>query len=162
MESVLVSALVIITIIVCLIIEKEPHHLCPRCGHKNMKHIIQLLLASIIMFGITACHTENDDYYSTVSIILSANDDITIEQMQGTITLRNTSNGQQYSSSSINRNSTTVYVLKGAYTLSAEGTCSYKTADGKLHTSYFRASNDYLEIINNNTLITSNIKLMNQ
>ena len=87
-----------------------------------MKHIIQLLLASIIMFGITACHTENDDYYSTVSIILSANDDITIEQMQGTITLRNTSNGQQYSSSSINRNSTTVYVLKGAYTLSAEGT----------------------------------------
>lgn len=127
-----------------------------------MKHIIQLLLASIIMFGITACHTENDDYYSTVSIILSANDDITIEQKQGTITLRNTSNGQQYSSSSINRNSTTVYVLKGAYTLSAEGTCSYKTADGKLHTSYFRASNDYLEIINNNTLITSNIKLMNQ
>ena len=46
-----------------------------------MKHIIQLLLASIIMFGITACHTENDDYYSTVSIILSANDDITIEKM---------------------------------------------------------------------------------
>ena len=41
-----------------------------------MKHIIQLLLASIIMFGITACHTENDDYYSTVSIILSANDDM--------------------------------------------------------------------------------------
>ena len=127
-----------------------------------MKYIIQLLLATIMMLGTTACHTENDDYYSSVSVTLSATDDITIQQMQGTITLRNTSNGQQYSSSSINGNSATLYVLKGAYTLSAEGTCSYKTADGKLHTSYFRASNDYLEIINNNTLITSNIKLMNQ
>jgi hypothetical protein len=127
-----------------------------------MKYIIQLLLATIMMLGTTACHTENDDYYSSVSVTLSATDDITIQQMQGTITLRNTSNGQQYSSSSINGNSATLYVLKGAYTLSAEGTCSYKTADGKQHTSYFRASNDYLEIINNNTLITSNIKLMNQ
>ena len=127
-----------------------------------MKYIIQLLLATIMMLSTTACHTENDDYYSSVSVTLSATDDITIQQMQGTITLRNTSNGQQYSSSSINGNSATLYVLKGAYTLSAEGTCSYKTADGKLHTSYFRASNDYLEIINNNTLITSNIKLMNQ
>ena len=38
MESVLASALVIITIIVCLIIEKEPRHLCPRCGHKMYKN----------------------------------------------------------------------------------------------------------------------------
>ena len=82
--------------------------------------------------------------------------------MQGTITLRNTSNGQQYSSSSINRNSTTVYVLKGAYTLSAEGTCSYKTADGKLHTSYFKATKDYPGIKKNHPLIPSKLKMINQ
>lgn len=38
METILASALVIITIIICIIFGKGDHYLCPRCGHKMYKN----------------------------------------------------------------------------------------------------------------------------
>lgn len=109
-----------------------------------------VLVAVITLAG---CHSEEDDYYSDALFVFQMDDGSNIEQMQGTLTLRNTSNGQEYSESNISGGNTTLRLLRGAYSLSAEGTVVYTAADGSRHTASFRSSTDYLQILDNNTIV---------
>lgn len=121
---------------------------------RNIYSVVLILMAAITL---VACHSEEDDYYSDALFVFQMDDGSNIEQMQGTLTLRNTSNGQEYSESEISGGNTTLRLLRGAYSLSAEGTVIYTSADGQRHTASFRSSIDYLQVLDNTVTVPVSI-----
>lgn len=124
-----------------------------------MKRIYFLLC--VILLLTVSCEKEHDDYFTQTTIEMHAPENVSLVQMQGSITLRNINSGQKYSSSSFQGSIANLRVLKGAYTLYAEGTCLYKLSDGSSRIASFRSSFDYIEIVNNPTFVKADMIILN-
>lgn len=106
------------------------------------------------------CTQKDDDYYTQAMVTLQVPDTITPIEMQGTVVLKNLSNGRSYTVSTFQENTATINVLRGAYMMDAEGTIRYRMADGTESVKYYRASENYIEIVAHPTQIRTNILFM--
>ena len=126
-----------------------------------MKKILQTaLLLAMLSALISACHADNDDYYTTAFITINVPDSFTVVRMQGTVTLSNTSNKQTYSSSSFQGTSVSIDVLRGAYALSGEGTVLLRSSGGTERVANFRVSSSYLELVQHPSAVSTDIIFM--
>ncbi len=97
-----------------------------------------------------SCHKEYNDYDATVTIEMVAPDTMSIEHMQGTISLINLSNGQQYSISTFKGASVELDVFRGPYSIQGSGTLKYEgIISGKTGVCGFRCNSSYMEILSN-------------
>lgn len=120
-----------------------------------------MLLAGYVC--TTSCEPTYTDYDTTAVVQLEVPDSLTLVKMQGTITLRNLSNGYRYASSAFQQSSVQIPLMRGAYSLDAEGELVFrnkKDKTNKEHTKNFRATIDYVGVIKHPTAINVKIILM--
>ncbi len=135
-----------------------------------MTHLLKYLrplapgLAAIIILmalpALTACHADEDDYYTTMAVTVGAPEGGTILQMQGTVRLTNLNNKQTYSTSAFNVATANLEVLRGVYSIDIEGTVRYSDKTGTVRTANFRASSSYTEALNHPSATTLDIILL--
>lgn len=102
-----------------------------------------LLLMSV---ALSACQQENDSYYTSARITLTMPAELTIEQIQGTLTLQNLNSMQTLSSAEIHGTAFELEILRGAYKADVEGMIQYSDSEGNSHISHFRAHADYVAL----------------
>lgn len=108
----------------------------------------KILMICALVWGmlLVSCHQDEDNIFTTAAIELQSADDITIERVQGTVTLTNLNTKQVITSAEFNGNTATVQVLRGAYTALIEGSIQYRDASGTVAIRQFRATADYLAL----------------
>ncbi len=108
----------------------------------------KLLMICALVWGmfLVSCHQDEDYIFTTAAIELKAADDITIERVQGTVTLTNLNTRQVVTSAEFSGNIAQLQVLRGAYTALIEGSIQYRDASGNIAIRQFRASADYLSL----------------
>ncbi len=104
---------------------------------------IFILLASLM----SGCEHKEYDYYTKAMVSLQMPADINAVKVQGTVELKNLSNGRVYYSSDFNNNKVELEVLRGTYMLDAEGTIVCVYPDGHEEVKIFRASDNYIELV---------------
>ena len=116
------------------------------------------VLAVISLVSVTtSCHQEYTDYDTTAIITLVAPDTITVERMQGTVTLTNLNNKQSYATSTFNGNQVELSMMRGVYSVLAEGSILYKDSSGQELRRMFRASSSLEKALDHPSCITLNI-----
>lgn len=121
------------------------------------------LAIAIAAMTTQSCLHGYEDYETTAVVEVVIPDSIELVQMQGTITLRNLSNGYKYSSSAFNLSSVQMDLMRGAYSLEAEGTLRFvnkKDKEKNKEVKYFRSSSDYVEITDHPTTIKAKLIFM--
>jgi hypothetical protein len=120
-----------------------------------MKKTRFLIMALAAILMTTACHDDNDDYYTQLTVTVEGNDSVHIRQMQGTITMTNLNKGQSWSTSVFD-GSEVVFdeIFRGAYSLSGQGTMRYADAEGQEHIASYRVASNYVEVLKHPTTIT--------
>lgn len=108
----------------------------------------KILMICTLVCGIllVSCHQDEDNIFTTAAIELQAADGITIERVQGTVTLTNLNTKQVVTSAEFNGNIAQVQVLRGAYAVLIEGSIQYRDASGTVAIRQFRATADYLAL----------------
>ena len=68
----------------------------------------------VLMLPLLAirCTQKDDDYYTQAMVTLQVSDTITPIEMQGTVVLKNLSNGRSYTVSTFQENTATINVLR--------------------------------------------------
>lgn len=128
-----------------------------------MKKNTIFFLLVVMIVAMTGCHEDHEDYDTTAAVNIVIPDSIKLEKMQGTVTLRNLSNGYKYASSTFNLSTTNFQLLRGAYSLDAEGTLVFTNKNDKnasLQIRYFRATLDYVEITQHPIIVLTRLILM--
>lgn len=125
-----------------------------------MKCLFYIMVVLMLPLLAIRCTQKDDDYYTQAMVTLQVPDTITSIEMQGTVVLKNLSNGRSYTVSTFQENTATIKVLRGAYMMDAEGTILYRMADGTEGVKYYRASENYIEIVAHPTQIRTNILFM--
>ena len=113
-----------------------------------------MMLVLAVVFS--ACHQDNDDYMTTVTITLDGGEQITIEQVQAMAHLTNLNSRHVTSTANFIGPKVQLELLRGAYQVQIEGALAYKDQDGVQHVRSFRAISDYVELIGSET---SEVKL---
>ena len=111
------------------------------------KTLTVVFLAVVAVLCTTSCHEENDDYDTNATITLVAPDSITVEQMQGTVTFTNLNNKKSYSTSVFTGTVVQLSLLRGVYSISAEGSLSYRDKMGVVRTGMFRATSSFEQLL---------------
>ena len=124
---------------------------------KYLSYLITVLMLSVL---VGSCGQKEDDYYTQAAVTLQVPDTIVPLKIQGTVILKNLSNGRSYSISEFRETTVTIEVLRGSYMLDAEGTLLCRMPDGKEHVKYYRASENYIEIIDHPVQINTKIIFM--
>lgn len=119
--------------------------------------MITVLILSVL---VGSCGQKEDDYYTQAAVTLQVPDTIVPLKIQGTVVLKNLSNGRSYTISEFKETTATIEVLRGSYMLDAEGTLRCRMPDGKEQVKYYRASENYIEIIGHPVQINTNIIFM--
>lgn len=96
----------------------------------------------------TSCHEDEDDIFTDAVVTLSAPDGMEIEQIQGTVTLTDINHKQTFVANEFVGNTTRTKILRGAYSIIAEGYVAYKE-NGISTVGQFRAYTDYAELEKN-------------
>ncbi len=109
-----------------------------------MKRILMICVALLGMV-LASCHQDEDDLFTTVAITLTAEEDTTVERVQGTVQLTNLNTRQVTTTAEFDGNIARVSLLRGAYSVLVEGSMQYKDAYGATGVRQFRATSDYLE-----------------
>ena len=125
-----------------------------------MKCLFYIMVVLMLPLLAIRCTQKDDDYYTQAMVTLQVPDTITPIEMQGTVVLKNLSNGRSYTVSTFQENTATINVLRGAYMMDAEGTIRYRMADGTESVKYYRAAENYIEIVAHPTQIRTNILFM--
>ena len=125
-----------------------------------MKCLFYIMVVLMLPLLAIRCTQKDDDYYTQAMVTLQVPDTITPIEMQGTVVLKNLSNGRSYTVSTFQENTATINVLRGAYMMDAEGTIRYRMTDGTEGVEYYRASENYIEIVAHPTQIRTNILFM--
>lgn len=107
---------------------------------------ILMICALVCGMLLVSCHQDEDNIFTTAAIELQTADNVTIERVQGTVTLTNLNTKQVITSAEFNGNTATVQVLRGAYTALIEGSIQYRDASGTVAIRQFRATADYLAL----------------
>lgn len=114
----------------------------------------------VLQITISSCHDVNDDYNTSAVISVKVPDSISVDKMQGTVTLINLNNKQTYSSSDFKSTSVSMDVMRGAYAVSVTGTVLYHDKLKVSHTKSFRASSSYTELLVHPSFIAVDIIFM--
>ena len=108
-------------------------HRVPIQTHKNKPYNEMLIL----YYGCAYATLTGNKVYTKRRRLLYASNGNTASsrhytpiEMQGTVVLKNLSNGRSYTVSTFQENTATINVLRGAYMMDAEGTIRYRMADG--------------------------------
>lgn len=109
---------------------------------------------------LTACHTDEDDYYTTVAVTVDAPEGVTVRQMQGTVRLTNLNNRQTYSTSAFSGTTAALEVMRGVYSADVEGSVRYTDAGGRERTATFRAATSYCEALTHPAAVRLDLILM--
>lgn len=125
-----------------------------------MKYLSYLIAVLMLPFAAASCGQKYDDYYTQAVVTLQVPDTIVPVEMQGTVVLKNLSDGRRYTVSAFKGTTAALDVLRGSYMLDAEGTLRYRMADGTEHVKYYRASENYVEIVAHPTQISTKIIFM--
>ena len=125
-----------------------------------MKCLFYIMVVLMLPLLAIRCTQKDDDYYTQAMVTLQVPDTITPIEMQGTVVLKNLSNGRSYTVSTFQENTATINVLRGAYMMDAEGTIRYRMANGTECVKYNRAAENYIEIVAHPTQIRTNILFM--
>ena len=125
-----------------------------------MKCLFYIMVVLMLPLLAIRCTQKDDDYYTQAMVTLQVPDTITPIEMQGTVVLKNLSNGRSYTVSTCQENTATINVLRGAYMMDAEGTIRYRMANGTECVKYYRAAENYIEIVAHPTQIHTNILFM--
>ena len=104
-----------------------------------IKTFLFLLLAGLIL---CACHKDEDNLFADAVITLSG-ENMTIQRVQGTVTLTNLNSRQVVTSAEFNSDKAYLQLLRGSYSVLIEGTVQYRDTAGQLLVKQFRASTDY-------------------
>ena len=107
---------------------------------------ILMICALVCGMFLVSCHQDEDNIFTTAAIELQTADNVTIERVQGTVTLTNLNTKQVVTSAEFNGNTATVQVLRGAYTALIEGSIQSRDASGTVAIRQFRATADYLAL----------------
>lgn len=118
------------------------------------------LLVLLTLPALTACHADEDDYYTSIAVTVGAPEGCTILQMQGTVRLTNLNNKQTYSTSAFTVATASMEVLRGVYSVDIEGTVRYADKAGTVRTANFRASSSYTEALDHPSAATLDIILL--
>lgn len=113
-----------------------------------------------MMITITSCHKDNDDYNTSAVISINVPDSMTVDKMQGTVTVTNLNNKQSYSSSEFNGTSTSLDIMRGCYSISVTGTVLYHDSLKVKHTRNFRAASSYCEFLKHPSVVSVDIIFM--
>ncbi len=127
---------------------------------RYLRPTASVLATFLVLLTLTACHTDEDDYYTTMAVTVAAPEGCTILQMQGTVRLTNLNNKQTYSTSAFSVATATVEVLRGVYSVDIEGTVRYSDKTGTVRTANFRASSSYTEALDHPAATTLDIILL--
>lgn len=125
-----------------------------------MKQLSYIFIVILFLLSAGSCQQENDDYYTQAFITLQVPDTITPLKIQGTVILKNLSNGRIYATSDFKSNTVSIELLRGAYMLDAEGTLLCRMPDGKEEVKYYRTSKNYIEIVEHPVKIDTEIIFM--
>nr|WP_308570975.1 hypothetical protein [uncultured Prevotella sp.] len=130
-----------------------------------MKTYIKLgLFVVAVLLMATSCHSDNDDYETTAVVNMTFPDSLGIKplKVQGTVTMQNLNTKQTYSSSAFDGSALSMSVMRGAYSISVEGTVQYVRTDSPndVETADFRASSDYSKILDHPTNVDLEIIFM--
>lgn len=112
-----------------------------------MKTFFYFFVFLLISIGFSACEENADDYHTEVFVTLQTPDTLQPLKVQGTMTLKNLSNGRRYHTSDFQHTTAQLSLLRGAYSLDVEGTMIIQKRNGTTEVKYFRGSKDYVEII---------------
>lgn len=113
-----------------------------------MKYFPYIFAVVILLSATFSCQQKEEDYHTDALVTLEVPDTLSVLEVQGTVSLKNISNGSRYASSEFTDTTVRIEVLRGAYMLDAEGTVRCRLADGTEIVRYFRGADDYVEIIN--------------
>ncbi len=107
-----------------------------------------ILTLCLLTAGLTisACHQEEDDLFTTAVLTLQAGDGITVERVQGTVTLTNLNTRQVVTAADFTGNTAQVQVLRGVYAVLVEGSIQYRDSSGTTAVRQFRCAADYLAL----------------
>lgn len=119
-----------------------------------------LLYIAVLALCFTSCHDDSDDYFTQAEVVISAPDSVSIDKLQGTVTVQNLNSGLSSSTSAFNGQKVCLQLLRGVYSISAEGTVRYHTPSGSIRNSHFRASSSYTEFLTGVATDTVDIILM--
>lgn len=92
--------------------------------------------------ALASCSEDSDDLFTTADIELTA-DSLTINRVQGTISLTNLNSQDVTRYSSFTGNMAHVSILRGAYSIQVAGTVELSDSQGRTTISQFRAYTDY-------------------
>lgn len=112
-----------------------------------MMNKIKYIAALLVMAALAACHQEQDELLTEAHILMTAPDSISIEQMQGTLTLKDMNTARSISTADLHDNGFTINILRGAYRVDVEGMVRYHSAAGRTSTCNFRVHSDYTPLI---------------
>lgn len=127
---------------------------------RSLAPVLTALLVLLALPALTACHSDEDDYYTTLAVTVAAPEGCTILQMQGTVRLTNLNNKQSYATSAFTVSTATLEVLRGVYSIDIEGTVRYTDKTGTVRTGNFRASSSYAEALTHPATATLDIILL--
>lgn len=80
-----------------------------------MKCLFYIMVVLMLPLLAIRCTQKDDDYYTQAMVTLQVPDTITPIEMQGTVVLKNLSNGRSYTVSTFQETTATINVLRGAY-----------------------------------------------
>ncbi len=119
-----------------------------------MKQIATFIVLIMGTLSLTACHQEENDLFATAVITLTANDDMTITQVQAQAELTNVNTRQVTTTANFDGTTLRVELLRGAYAVLIEGVATCRDANGSIRQHQFRAQTDYVELAGTDMNIT--------
>jgi len=108
-----------------------------------MRKILMILWLMVGMV-FASCHQDEDTLFADVVVALQAEEGVTIERVQGTVSLTNLNSKQVFTISTFDGNVARGNILRSSYSILVEGTAQYKDASGQTQVRQFRASTDYV------------------
>lgn len=105
---------------------------------------IFMILCLVVGMVLTSCHQDEDFLFADVAVALQAGDGVTIERVQGTVSLTNLNTKQVFTISTFVGNVARGNILRSSYSILVEGTAQCRDASGKTQVRQFRASTDYV------------------
>lgn len=119
-----------------------------------MKKQLFVYINLVLLLLFVSCSKEETNYTTNCIIAIEIPQNSQLQGLQGTITLTNLSNGNNYSSSTFQGNAININAMRGVYSVSGQGTIRLLNSDGSVSTRYFRVYNSYVEAVSQPTTIT--------
>lgn len=126
----------------------------------NIPFAISLLALLLAAVTLASCHDDYDDLTTTAVFTLEPPEGYTIGRVQGQLTATYLSTRQNYISSDFDGAQLSIELMRGAYSISVEGTAELTDSRGVKTIRSFRASSSYAEMLSHPSMISLEMLLM--